>query len=473
VRNAVFYGPVCPVGEAPDVDLSSNEWPFLIPNGPVTSSLEDCLRLNIWTPGLGATTRRPVMVWLHADGFGGGSSQKFLSSDGENLARTQNVVVVSLNHRVGPLGFSNLAGFAGSEFADSPNVGMLDIVAALHWIRENITGFGGDPGNITLFGQSGGGFKISVLLAMPAAAGLFHKAIIQSGARLRVHEPEVSARLAEEILSTLGLAPGPESVRKIQQVPVADYLTAAATASTSLRKQDVPVARWASPAWWFEPTSGLPSLPDQPCDPDAPAVLPEVPVICGTVLNEVSPSVNAPEMEAVDWAGVEARLGPDLGDRAADLIAETRRIDPQWKPVEVLSVLLSRKFRIQAGLMCERVARRGTAPVYSYIFSWGTPLFDGRPRAYHTSDVAFVFANTDLVDTQTGGGPRPRRLAEAVSGAWAEFARTGIPAHRLIPSWPAFSPGSRETMVFDDHCHVAVAARERPGLTRLFDLGRV
>jgi para-nitrobenzyl esterase len=205
VRNAYSYGPVCPRWTAPD-DLAANEWVFLLQRGAESAELEDCLRINVWTRSTRPDRLRPVMVWLHGQGFMSGSSQDFLATDGESLARNQDVVVMSLNHRVGPLGLLHLGELLGSEHADSGNLCMLDIVDALHWVRLHAERFGGDPGNVTLFGQSGGGFKISVLLAMPEAKGLFHKAIIQSGARLRVHTRASATELAERTLHRLGQA---------------------------------------------------------------------------------------------------------------------------------------------------------------------------------------------------------------------------------------------------------------------------
>ena len=413
VRRALNYGPVCPVGPVPPVDLSANEWPFLLANGPFTAPSEDCLRINIWSPSERETGSLPVMVWLHADGFGGGSSQKYLASDGENLARSQGVVVVSLNHRVGPLGFLNLARDPSHHFAAAANVGMLDIVHALQWVRDNIAGFGGDPGNVTVFGQSGGGFKISTLLAMPGAQGLFHRAIVQSGARLALHEPAASSRLAEAVIESARVA-GPG---ELQSVPVDDFLVAAQKASAALAPpggaRPDPLD-WAPPPHWFEPTAQTQAIPHQPFSRAALKEARQVPVICGTVRDEASPSVNRPEMEDLSFDEAVSHLSADLKGAAAPALRAARSEFPGATPTDLLSIVSSYRFRLQAVIACDRMARAGW-PVWNYVFDWSSPLFEGRARAYHTSDVAFVFANTDLLDRQTGGGAEARALASRMS----------------------------------------------------------
>ncbi|MEO1658724.1 MAG: carboxylesterase family protein [Pseudomonadota bacterium] len=453
VRRALTYGPICPTGPLPVVDLSANEWPFMLTGGAWSSPSEDCLRLNIWSPSV-KRKATPVMVWLHADGFGGGSSQKYLSADGENLARTQEVVVVSLNHRVGPLGFSNFSWTNDPRLQDSANVGMLDIVHALVWIRDNISSFGGDPDNVTVFGQSGGGFKISALMAMPSAQGLFHKAIIQSGARLAVHDPDTSARLGAAILQQLGIENNTTTAEQLAQVPVDDYIIAARQASGVIAQESIETGYWQGPAHWFEPTAGLPQMPSQPFSPDALRLHTNVPVICGTVRDEASPSVNAPDLEAMSREDAIERLRGRYGDQSEAAFNAAVAEFPDLSPVALLSVVSSFRFRAQALEACRRLSNRGTAPVYNYVFDWGTPLFEGRPRAFHTSDVAFAFANTDLLDAQTGGGNRPRQLSNLMSGMWAKFARSGRPTTQGGNvegwAWPAYTENDPVSFIFND-----------------------
>lgn len=454
VRNAYSYGPVCPRWTASD-DLAANEWVFLLQRGAESAAREDCLRINIWTRHTRPARLRPVMVWLHGQGFMSGSSQDFLATDGENLARHQDVVVMSLNHRVGPLGLLQLDEWLGHGHADSGNLGMLDIVDALRWIRLHAECFGGDPHNVTLFGQSGGGFKISVLLAMPEARGLFHKAIIQSGARLRVHTRASATALAERTLHQLGQAR--PSLEALQQVPVEQLLQAAQDATLALARQSPENRGFRSPPpFYWMPVSGVPSLPTQPFDPDAPEATRDVPLIVGTTLHEFSPSVNAPEAEALTWDELSQQLLPQLGDRAGAAIAAARALEPQARPVEVWSMLGGRRFRQSAVALCEARARqpRG-APVYNYLFRWCTPQLEGRPGAFHTACLPFVFDNTELCAQATGGGTSARALAARISHAWAEFARSGRPAHDELPEWPAYDREARALMVFDDESRVA------------------
>lgn len=457
VRAAYSYGPVCPSHPQPQ-DLSSHEWAFLLPRGAHSAALEDCLRINLWVAGdagqLDAGARRPVMLWLHGQGFMSGSSQDFLGSEGENLARTQGVLVASINHRVGPLGFLHLGELLGDAYADSGNVGMLDVIDALRWLRDNVEAFGGDPHNITVFGQSGGGFKVSVLLAMPEAQGLFHKAIIQSGARLRVHTPDSATALVRATLRELGLDDAQAAA--LHELPVDRLLAAvhAATRAQAAHARPQPGFRDA-PSFYWMPVAGVPSLPWQPFDPVAPAVSREVPLLVGTTLNEAAPAMEAPSLEQMDWPEVARRLAGDLGERCAEAVAAARRLAPGARPVEVLSWLLGRRFRQSAVALCELRCAPGHAPTYNYLFAWRTPQLDGRPGAFHTADINFVFANTDLCAAATGGSERARRLAQRMSGAWAQFARSGVPADAGLPEWPRFTAQQRACMVFDDESRVA------------------
>lgn len=446
VRHALTYGPICPQLERP-ADLSGLEWPFLLPRGQASAMLEDCLRINIWTRGLKGG-RRPVMLWLHGQGFMGGSSQDFLASDGANLARTQDVVVASINHRVGPLGFMHLADLGEAPEAGGM-VGMLDILDALKWMKANAAAFGGDPGNVTVFGESGGGFKTSVLMAMPEARGLIHKAIIQSGARLRVQDREGATLLARETLAALGLPVGKPLA--LRTVPAQALLQAADSASAKLRASDgKPQSFFHPPRSWWMPVAGTPALPAQPWDPVAPAFSAQIPLLIGTTLHEASPSMADPAVERFGWAEVEGRLRGSLGDKASDAVAAAREAWPAEDPAGILGVLEGRNFRLSAVELIRRRLKAPAAPTYNYVLAWKTRAFEGRPRAFHTSDLVFMFANSDLVPQVSGGGTRGRRMADRMAGAWAAFARTGRPAHRDLPAWPEAEPGRLPTMVLDD-----------------------
>ena len=293
VRSSMHYGPVCP--QAPRGTWGEDEESFLFDYEDGYSG-EDCLRLNIWTPSIQGAGKRPVMVWLHGGGFVSGSCQEHRFYDGERLSRRGDVVVVSLNHRLGPLGFLNLIQF-GKPYAASANLGMLDIVAALEWVRGNIGNFGGDASKVTIFGQSGGGGKVGALMAMPAAQGLFHRAIVQSGSFLRALVPERSEILTRAVFDELNLSPS--QVDKLQSIPL-QTLIAAGDAALLKTHPPTPLAwnRVADILGWGPVVDGE-FLPHHPFDPAAPAISAQVPMLIGTTLNEFTTTLNHPELEAM------------------------------------------------------------------------------------------------------------------------------------------------------------------------------
>jgi para-nitrobenzyl esterase len=279
IRSALAYGRVCPQQDSAHFNMDgknlalSDEDAFLLHRGSAaTVPGEDCLRVNLWTPEINGSHNRPVMVFMHGGGFSGGSGHDLLSYDGESLARNHDVVVVNHNHRLNVFGYLNLETIGGDEFAMSPNVGMLDIVAVLDWVRTNIVAFGGDPGNVTIFGQSGGGGKVAALMAMPAAKGLFHRAIIQSGPFLKALNPDNSLRIAELLMAELGLSRS--QVKELRKIPVDRLLGAAAEA-----KKKVPKTRlfqrdgygWETAVGWGPTVDGH-ILPNHPFDPGAPPI---------------------------------------------------------------------------------------------------------------------------------------------------------------------------------------------------------
>lgn len=446
-RNAFNYGPICPQSRTSD-DEAQSEWSFLIQKGPVTAQSEDCLRINVWTQGLADGGRRPIMLWLHPNGFMSGSGHEYLASDGANLAAAENVVVASINHRVGVLGHLHLANLAGTTYADSGNAGMLDIIDALAWLGANAEAFGGDAGNITVFGQSGGGSKTTVLMAMPQAKGLFHKAISQSGFGLKVHSPASAHTLARAAVQSSGLVEGDLSA--LQAAPTSRLVEASLAAWYAIRRSDP----GNPPSAYWQPVSGVPSLPSQPFADEAPEPARGIPMMVMTVRNESSPSIDAPENEALTWDEVTSRLTAQIGESARPAVEATRRAYPSAAPVDGLSIIQSRSFRFAARDLCERKAEQGGAPIYKAIFAWKTPVFGGRPRAFHTSDIPFVFNNADLCSQATGGGDEPGALAAKMSAAWARFARTGNPNGPDLPFWRPFDQVRRSTMVFNDHCQL-------------------
>ncbi|MGD0890306.1 MAG: carboxylesterase/lipase family protein [Terracidiphilus sp.] len=447
VRSSRHFGYVAP--QAARAGWANDEESFLFTWDDGIQG-EDCLRVNIWTPKINDGGKRPVMVWLHGGGYAAGSGQELLSYDGESLARRGDVVVVSLNHRLNVFGYLDLSKY-GDKYAGSANVGMLDIVAALEWVRDNISAFGGDPGSVTIFGQSGGGGKVSVLMAMPAAKGLFHRAIVESGSTLRVRTQESSQKLADLVVADLGL-----TAATIDQIQTLPYVQLLKSSTDVMRKNNpaptggVPNFRRMEAMLGLSPTLDEKLLPAHPFDPKASALSEDVPMIIGTTLNEFVTGINHPEYEQMTDAEVETRVRGIYGDKAPQILAAFRERTPHVKPFDIWSHIAASTVRENAIKQCKAKGALGKAPAYLYWFTWQTPVLDGRPRAFHCSEIAFVFNNTDRCENMTGGGPEARALGAKMSDAWIQFARTGNPSRPGIPQWTKFSADNVPTMVFDN-----------------------
>jgi para-nitrobenzyl esterase len=394
------------------------------------------------------------MVWMHGGGFIGGSGHDLLSYDGENLAHRHDVVVVTHNHRLNAFGYLNLAELGGEKYRDSANAGLMDIVAVLEWVRDNIARFGGDPKNVTIFGQSGGGGKVATLMAMPSAKGLLHRAIVQSGSMLRAGLPADSGKLAAAVLAELNLSKS--QIDQLQTVPVERLTVAAFAAARKLAPS--PGARADTSAMirflGWGPTVDGKVLPSHPFDPAAPAVSAHVPMLIGTNLNEFVHGVDNPEAFTLTSQQLEDRLRSRFGERTTAIIAAYRKEYPGARPFDLLSVISTASFRQAAVDQATRKAAQGAAPAYLYLFAWRTPMLDGRPGAFHSSEIAFVFDNSDRCVNLTGGLSAARDLATTMSRAWVQFARHGNPNHPGLPSWPALAGEKVPTMVFDTRCEV-------------------
>ena len=431
VREALEFGPASP--QVPSHLIP--EAMALQPPGDAHGS-EDCLHLNVWTNGLGRA-KRPVMVWLHGGGYSAGSANWPLY-DGANLAAKQDVVVVTVNHRLNVFGYLFLADLGGERFANASNVGMLDIVAALEWVRDNIGGFGGDPGNVTIFGQSGGGGKVSTLLAMPPAVGLFHRAIAQSGSAVKGTPRDRASKSAEAFMATLGLKSN--QVDELQKLP-SEKLLEAMRSTRGLQLGPVVDGR---------------TLPGDPFDPTAPAITANVPMMIGSTETEVTFNVNT-NYDPLDDAALHQRVKDTLhvDDAAADgLIAVYRKGRPKASNLDLFLILSTdvSNFRTGTDTEAERKAALGKAPVYKYYFQWYSPVRDGKPRAFHTLDIPFVFRNVDIARAMTGAGQDRYPLQDKMSGAWAAFARAGNPNHKGLPNWAPFDTDKRATMIFNNQC---------------------
>jgi para-nitrobenzyl esterase len=443
VRDALEYG-----HSAPQRDPAAPPRPagaLTISGQGLPAEGEDCLVLNIWTPSVGAgaggARKRPVMFWCHGGGFATGSGSS-PDNDGTNLARRGDVVVVTINHRLNVLGFGNLSEFS-RDFAASGDAGMLDIVQALKWVRANIAEFGGDPNTVLIFGQSGGGRKVETLLAMPAAKGLFHRGIIESGAAIKVVDRDVAVRNSELLLAKLGIEKA--NVRELQRLPVGKIM---ATHFAVIK--DHPGVDQSTGG--FSPTVDGKILPQHPFDPKASPVSADVPVMIGCTRTEMTLfSLNDASAFSLDDDAMRGRVKDLLGGQAPGIVDLYRKLNPAASPSDIYFLIAS-DYRYGAPTMkiAERRAALGKAPVYLYYFTWETPVQGGRLKSPHTMEIPFAFDNVKISARMTGGGADAMALADKVSDAWIAFARTGNPNTPKLPSWPAFNAKDRATMVIDN-----------------------
>jgi para-nitrobenzyl esterase len=410
---------------------------------------EDCLRLNVFTPALNDGKKRPVMVWLHGGGFVNGNAIEQDGYNGENFSRFGDVVFCSVNHRLGALGFTNLAGVGGEKFSPSGNVGMLDLVAALEWVRDNISAFGGDPGNVTIMGQSGGGAKVTTLTAMPSAKGLFHKAVVLSGAGVKSGEKEYSEKLGSYVLKETGLTP--TQIDKLQEIPWLDYIAIANRAAEKLAKDMAPGAGGARRG--FNPVVDGYFIPQHPYYPEPSPTAADIPMIICSTLNESSPSRTDASLENITLDDVKEKVktrtgfSGGFGDKAGEVVDAYAKAFPDKKPVEIWSMISSNR---QSLITLADAKSKQPSPVFVAWFCWQPPLFDNRMRAFHCSDISFWFYNTSLMLTHTGGGARPRKLSEKIAGSLLQFMKTGDPNGSTLPEWKKYSTSNGETMVLND-----------------------
>jgi para-nitrobenzyl esterase len=444
VRDARMFGPASPQVLASLIPESMAQVPADEGNGN-----EDCLHLNVWTPSLRG--KRPVMVWFHGGGYAA-SSASWPMFDGVNLARKHDVVLVTLNHRLNVFGYLYLAELGGEKYAHSSNAGMLDLTAALQWVRDNIANFGGNAGNVTIFGQSGGGGKVSTLMAMPAAKGLFHRAIAMSGSTVRGIPADRATQAAASYMAKLGLKPA--QVDELQKLPTARLVEA-------LRGMQL---------FQLGPVVDRRTLPGNPFDPAAPALSANIPFMIGSCETEVTWS-NTIQLDPLDDAALHQRVreSAKLDDAAADrVIAVYRKGRPQASNLDQALIIATdfSNFRVGTDLEAERKAIEGKAAVYKYYFQWYSPVRGGKLRAFHTLDIPFAFDSVDLAPTMVGIGPERQPLADKMSGAWVAFARSGDPNHTGIPNWAPFDLRQRTTMIFNNECKAVNDPYREERLTR-------
>jgi len=436
VRDTIDYGSSAPQREP---GVGGNASPRAVAAAGLPPESEDCLVLNVWTPAVGDGRRRPVMFWCHGGGFATGSGSSPVT-EGANLARRGDVVVVTINHRLNVLGFTALEDAGGSDFAGAGDAGMLDIVFALGWVRDNIAQFGGDPGNVMVFGQSGGGRKVATLLAMPSAKGLFHRATIESGATLKLVDRDAGARAAHELMSALGIAKG--RVRELQSVPLNQIMAAYFKVVRSMNVDQMTQG--------FSPLVDGQFIPQHPFHPVASSISADVPLMLGSTRTELTSSAR-PEDFTLDDAAMRSRIRGLIGDHANRAIEVYQKANPGASASD-LYFLIASDHRYSGPVMkiAERRAALGKGPVYLYYFRWETPAEGGRLKSPHTIEIPFAFDNVKAATRLTGGGPEAMALADKVSDAWIAFAKTGNPNTPKLPRWTAFNATDRPTMVVDN-----------------------
>ena len=426
-RDASSFGASCPQNPTGNPGGLFSSWQ----PDPVPPMGEDCLFLNVWTPALDDEAR-PVMVWFHGGGFssGSGSSRAY---DGVRLARRGDVVVVTVNHRLNVFGYLALNHY-GQGFEDSPVAGVLDMVLALEWVQANIRNFGGDPNTVMIFGESGGGAKVSTLMATDAAGTLFHRAVMQSGVLTRFPSQEITQSAADRLVENLGLTT--ETIDEIKNVPVETLREAAAGTGAGTA-----------------PSIDGRLLTRHPFDPDAAPHGRDVPIMLGTNRTENSLFVGAADPTVFDltWEGLEQRLGRAYPEHdVGAIIAGYRELQPSSNAADVyLEATTDARYLAGHVLQAERKAAQGGAPVYLYLFNWDTPVDGGKWRSPHALEIGFVFDNVENSESMSGVGEEQQRVADIMADTWIAFARNGSPSNPAIPEWPAYDTQQRPVMVLD------------------------
>jgi para-nitrobenzyl esterase len=446
-RDALAFGPTAP--------QTSDNSGTTAAGSPLQQS-EDCLVLNVFTPGLNDGRKRPVMVWLHGGGFASGSGSGRIL-DGTSLAHTHDVVVVTINHRLNVFGYTYLGDAMGSDCALSSSVGLLDIVASLEWVRDNIANFGGDPNLVTIFGQSGGGRKVATLMSMPGAKGLFHRAIIESGAVLRLTTHEDAVHYTDLLLGELGVKAG--QVSELQSVPMARLLAADAAVQKKITLHE-PGGVANSPMVDGKVILG------HPWDPKGPTLSANIPLLIGYAhTEETLYDRPTPEKLALDEAGLRERAAKRLGQDPARVIEAFRKANPTATPWDLWILIATDHPRgTYSRELAKRKADQRGAPVFAYRYDWETPEGGGHMRSPHTIEIQFVFNNIKIAGPLISKMPEAYALAEKTSASWATFARSGDPNTPKLPKWPAYSASSRDTMLFNNECRVVADPDRAPRL---------
>lgn len=445
VRDTVEYGPSCPQVSGAGRMTLFDSW---VPEKDPGQS-EDCLFLNVWTPALDLANR-PVMVWLHGGGFSSGSGSSNVY-DGVRLVNRGDVVVVTVNHRLNLFGYLHLDSY-GERFSGSGTAGMMDLVLALEWVKDNIANFGGNSDNVMIFGESGGGWKVSTLMAMDAAKGLFHRAVAQSGPGLEAGDPEAAGLAADALVAELGF--DRETIDQILDLPAEQLYAAAAKVIESGKR---PGAR---------PVVDGINLHRHPFSPDAPEQSIGVPLLIGSTKTEMTMLAGGgrPELFELAWEELPGALEKALaGIDGQEVVDGYRALHPGINPKDLYFEVLTDHSGFGRGsfTLADRKAAQGGAAVYQYYLAWPTPVDDGKWAATHALDLGFVFDNVAKSESMSGVGEFQQALADVMSEAWLAFARSGNPNHDGLPAWPEYDATDRATMIFDDAPRVGNDPRGR------------
>jgi para-nitrobenzyl esterase len=400
---------------------------------------EDCLFLNVWTPGLDSDARRPVMFYIHGGAYSHGSGSSPLY-DGRALCRRGDVVVVTVNHRLNAFGYLYLQRLSPGSAPDSGNVGQLDLVLALRWVKENISAFGGDPERVMAFGQSGGGAKIATMMAMPAAKGLFHRAASMSGQQVTASGPLNATKRTHAFLDAVKVSPS--DVDSLRTLPMELLLT-------GLAAKD-PVYDYGSV--YFGPVLDMRSLLRHPFYPDAAPQSAGIPMIIGNTSGETRAFLRDPHLYELEWDELPDLLVPNMrvDIRPEYVVAEYRKLYPGYSPSEIFfaATTAARSWRA-AIIEAEERAKQAMANTYVYQLNWESPM-RAEMGAPHGFDIPLVFGNLDTESSLTGTGREAQRVSAVMSDSFIAFARSGVPDHERLPKWETYSLANRETMIFDD-----------------------
>jgi para-nitrobenzyl esterase len=446
IMDASSYGAAAmqmPMGLADtgaDSPIKSALGPILPAPEDKSSENEDCLFLNVWTPSVEQGAKRAVMVWFHGGGFAAGSGG-WPVCNGAALARQGDIVVITVNHRLNVFGYLYLGELAGMEYAQSGNAGMLDLLTALLWVRDNVRAFGGDPANVTIFGESGGGLKVSTMLAMPAAKGLFHRAIIQSGPGVRCQTRPEATQTAKAILAKLSLSL-PGDMEKLLGVPAPDLVAAAFCVQQEMGGPGrggrlAPV------------TDGFTVL-THPFDPAAAQSAAKIPLLIGHTKDEGTFFIASDtKFGAFTEDDLKTRAELMAPGKAGPLVAALKAARPDASPTELIAALWTSTWAFSGSVtIAERKARQNDS-VYAYMLAWETPVVDGALGSTHALDLPLMFNNVEKAREFVGAGKAPQIVADQMSAAWIAFAKTGNPNTELLPDWPTYNAARRATMMFN------------------------